>query len=201
LVGLLTIIQVTNSGYMRAMAILFGPIERLSLCFESRQYVVRVILDDIIGDRASLILAFGPGLDEYDAHAILPLCLARVGRPGCASLPESAGPRKHSSPGCDGAQSADEFLCPQVNRRAAEQGVQRESGVLSPTLKSRMAMLGKTWQVSYGGVSVPCKTEKDAKLLARELVKKGHRVKAETLEGQNPVRSIEPHQIAAWLVE
>jgi hypothetical protein len=51
-------------------------------------------------------------------------------------------------------------------------------------------MMGKTWQVSYGSVSVPCKTENDAKLLARELVKKGHQVRAETLEGQRPMRIV-----------
>jgi hypothetical protein len=64
-----------------------------------------------------------------------------------------------------------------------------------------MSMLGKTWQVSYGNASVPCKTENDAKLLARELVKKGHQVSAETLEGQSPVRIIAHHQIFAWLAE
>jgi hypothetical protein len=53
-------------------------------------------------------------------------------------------------------------------------------------------MLGKTWQVSYGGVSVPCKTENDAKLLARQLMKKGYRVRAETLEGQHPMRVLSP---------
>jgi hypothetical protein len=35
-----------------------------------------------------------------------------------------------------------------------------------------MSMLGKTWQASYGNASVTCKSENDAKLLARELVKK-----------------------------
>ena len=41
----------------------------------------------------------------------------------------------------------------------------------------------------------------DAKLLARELMKKGHQVRAETLEGQNPVRIIADNQIFAWLAE
>jgi hypothetical protein len=62
-------------------------------------------------------------------------------------------------------------------------------------------MSDKTWQVSYASVSIACKTEKDAKLLARQLMKKGYRVRAETLEGQNPMRVIEPHQVAAWLLE
>jgi esterase/lipase len=62
-------------------------------------------------------------------------------------------------------------------------------------------MPGKTWQVSYGSVSISCKTEYDAKLLARELVKKGHNVSAGTLDGHNPQRSIESHRIHAWLQE
>jgi hypothetical protein len=66
---------------------------------------------------------------------------------------------------------------------------------------AKCAMLGKTWQVSYGNVWIPCKTETDAKLLARELVKKGHQVQAETVEGQSPIRVIGPNQISAWLVE
>jgi hypothetical protein len=54
-------------------------------------------------------------------------------------------------------------------------------------------MLDKTWRVSYGSASIACKTENDAKLLARQLMKKGYRVRAEALEGQNPMRVIEPH--------
>jgi hypothetical protein len=60
-------------------------------------------------------------------------------------------------------------------------------------------LLGRKWQVSYGSVSLQCKTEHDAKLLARELVKKGHRVSAGTLEGQSPQRSIGADQLQAWL--
>jgi hypothetical protein len=63
----------------------------------------------------------------------------------------------------------------------------------------RTDMLGKTWQVSYGSVSVPCKTENDAKLLARELVKKGPQVRAETLEGQSLMRVIAPDRTFGWL--
>jgi hypothetical protein len=62
-------------------------------------------------------------------------------------------------------------------------------------------MLAKTWQVSYGNASVACKSENDAKLLARELVRKGHQVQARTLEGQTPVRVIADRQIFAWLAE
>jgi len=60
----------------------------------------------------------------------------------------------------------------------------------------------KTWLVTYGaGASVPCLHEVDAKLLARELIKRGHKVSAKTIEGVLPSRSIEPHQVYAWLAE
>ena len=62
-------------------------------------------------------------------------------------------------------------------------------------------MTGKTWQVMYGSVSLPCKCENDARLLARELRKKGHSVAAATLENVSPPRRIESHQIEAWLHE
>jgi hypothetical protein len=68
MVGFLPIVQQTNSGNVRPVTVLSGPVDRLSLRFESRQYVVRVVLDDVIGDRAPVILAFGSGLDKYDAH-------------------------------------------------------------------------------------------------------------------------------------
>jgi hypothetical protein len=60
----------------------------------------------------------------------------------------------------------------------------------------------KTWEVIYGaGTTVPCTHEVDAKLLARELIKRGHKVSAKTIEGVLPARSIEPHQVYAWLAE
>ena len=62
-------------------------------------------------------------------------------------------------------------------------------------------MLGKTWKVFYGTASVPSKNEFDVKLLARELVRKGHQVRAETQDNPGPVRVIKPHHIPAWLDE
>ena len=59
-------------------------------------------------------------------------------------------------------------------------------------------MTGKTWQVTFGSVALPCRDETDARLLARELVKKGHRVAANTLTNVSPPRRIESHQIEAW---
>jgi hypothetical protein len=58
------------------------------------------------------------------------------------------------------------------------------------------------WQVTYGpGKTQPCIHEVDAKLLARELVKRGHSVSARTVEGVLPERLIWPDQIRAWLAE
>lgn len=62
-------------------------------------------------------------------------------------------------------------------------------------------MSTKTWFVAYDSKSMPCNSESDAKLLARELIKKGHKVRAGTLNGHNPSRLIEAHQVLAWLAE
>jgi hypothetical protein len=62
--------------------------------------------------------------------------------------------------------------------------------------------INNEWQVSYaGGATVPCAHEVDAKLLARELVKRGHIVSAQTVEGVLPARLIRPDEIYAWLRE
>jgi hypothetical protein len=68
--------------------------------------------------------------------------------------------------------------------------------------KSREPPSHMTWQVTYGaGTIMACAHELDAKLLARELVKRGHKVSAKTREGVLPSRCIEPHQVYAWLSE
>jgi hypothetical protein len=68
--------------------------------------------------------------------------------------------------------------------------------------RSRTTSISTAWEITYGGgAKLPCVHEVDAKLLARELVKRGHKVFAKTVEGVLPARSIEPHQIYAWLTE
>ena len=57
----------------------------------------------------------------------------------------------------------------------------------------------KTWEVAFGNSKRPCRNETDAKLLARQLVKKGQPVTVHSLE--EPPRVIEFHQVAAWLHE
>ena len=74
--------------------------------------------------------------------------------------------------------------------------------VSSNRMKGSQHLGSRTWEVKYGGsVTLPCAHENDAKLLARELLKKGHRVSARTIEGFLPARSIEDYQIYAWLAE
>jgi hypothetical protein len=55
------------------------------------------------------------------------------------------------------------------------------------------------WRVTYCGRIVDYRDEHDAKSLARELIKRGFRVSAETDEGAFAARRIEPTQIRAWL--
>jgi hypothetical protein len=57
------------------------------------------------------------------------------------------------------------------------------------------------WRVTYSGRIVDCRDEPDAKSLARELIKKGFRVSARTLEEVSPARRIEPIQMKEWLAE
>lgn len=62
-------------------------------------------------------------------------------------------------------------------------------------------MANKTWEVSFDGAWVDCETEHDAKMLAQELVRKGHRVTAGTLKGHSPPRSVDTGQMGAWFSE
>jgi hypothetical protein len=57
------------------------------------------------------------------------------------------------------------------------------------------------WRVTYSGRIVDCRDEPDAKSLARELIKRGFRVSAGTIEGVSPARRIEPTQMKEWLGE
>jgi hypothetical protein len=90
------------------------------------------------------------------------------------------------------------FLSAKVDRQLSARRVRISHG---ETDRRRNVDAGQDLAVSYGNTSIPCKSENDAKLLARELVKKGHQVRAETLEGQSPVRIIAHYQIFEWLAE
>jgi hypothetical protein len=56
-------------------------------------------------------------------------------------------------------------------------------------------------RVTYSGRIVDCRDEPDAKSLARELIKKGFRVSARTIEEVSPARRIEPIQMKERLAE
>jgi hypothetical protein len=47
-IGFLLIVEMTNAGDMRRMAVLLRPIDCLSLCFERGWYLVGVVFDHII---------------------------------------------------------------------------------------------------------------------------------------------------------
>jgi hypothetical protein len=69
-----------------------------------------------------------------------------------------------------------------------------------PDFDSKKELTPTAWQVSYSGITVDCRDEQDAKSLARELVRKGFRVSAETIEGAVAARRIEPDQMEDWLL-
>jgi len=55
------------------------------------------------------------------------------------------------------------------------------------------------WQLNYSGIVVNCRDEQDAKSLARQLVRKGFRVSARTIEGAIAGRRVEPDEMEDWL--
>jgi hypothetical protein len=57
------------------------------------------------------------------------------------------------------------------------------------------------WQLKYSGMIVDCRDEQDAKSLARELVRKGFRVSAGTIEGAITARRVEPDEMEDWLLD
>ena len=57
------------------------------------------------------------------------------------------------------------------------------------------------WFVEYGGLTIECRDEADAKRLARSLHKKGYRVAARTALGAFPPRRIPANLVKNWLSE
>jgi hypothetical protein len=55
------------------------------------------------------------------------------------------------------------------------------------------------WFVEYGGLTVECRDEADAKRLARGLHKKGYRLVARAAPGAFPPRRIDADQVKNWL--
>jgi signal transduction histidine kinase len=69
-----------------------------------------------------------------------------------------------------------------------------------PSFDNKKVPMPSAWQVHYCGIIVDCRDEQDAKSLARELVRKGFRVSAGTIEGAIAARRVEPDQMEDWLL-
>jgi hypothetical protein len=60
-IGFFLIVQVPDACDMRNMAPAFRPVDRFVLGFESAERMVRMVLDDIVLDRAALRTPLGRG--------------------------------------------------------------------------------------------------------------------------------------------
>jgi signal transduction histidine kinase len=69
-----------------------------------------------------------------------------------------------------------------------------------PSFDSKKVPTPSAWQVNYSGIIVDCRDEQDAKSLARELLRKGFRVSAGTIDGAIATRRVEPDQMEDWLL-
>jgi hypothetical protein len=86
----------------------------------------------------------------------------------------------------------------QLSREAANAAVRSLSGENQDD--DQISQSATKWQVTYGGhVTVDCRDEHDAKMLAQRLVEKGYRISARTRAGLLPARIIEPYEIRAWV--
>jgi hypothetical protein len=70
-----------------------------------------------------------------------------------------------------------------------------------PGSASKKMPMPSAWQLSYSGITVNCRDEQDAKSLARELLRKGFRVSAATIEGAIAPRRVEPDEMEDWLLD
>jgi hypothetical protein len=69
-----------------------------------------------------------------------------------------------------------------------------------PGIDSKKMPMPSAWQLNYSGIMINCRDEQDAKSLARELLRKGFRVSAETIEGALVARRVEPDEMEDWLL-
>jgi hypothetical protein len=72
MVRLLLIVEMANPGYVRRVAILLGPFNRLMLSLEGAKRMIRVVFNDIIVNVASFGSALGSCLDINDCHVLPP---------------------------------------------------------------------------------------------------------------------------------
>jgi hypothetical protein len=64
-----------------------------------------------------------------------------------------------------------------------------------------LALRSQTWHIAFEGTVVDCRDELDAKSVARELVKKGFPVTAQSTDRDGRVYSIKFPEIWTWLSE
>jgi hypothetical protein len=88
-----------------------------------------------------------------------------------------------------------------LSREHAETAL-RQMIVDDPTAGAEFLITPETsWLVSYGRMVIGCRDEAEAKLLARDLLIKGNRVTAQTVDGFLPARFVAVEQIGKWLDE
>jgi hypothetical protein len=59
-------------------------------------------------------------------------------------------------------------------------------------------MIERSRDCLYGNVTIDCRDEQDAKLLARKLMRKGLKVVAQLRYRHEVLRIVERHQLRAW---
>ncbi|HEY7219787.1 MAG TPA: hypothetical protein VH985_15485 [Candidatus Binatia bacterium] len=64
-----------------------------------------------------------------------------------------------------------------------------------------LGLRSETWQIKFRGTVVDCRDELDAKSVARELLKKGFHVTAQSTDRDGRMYLIEPAEIWTWLSE
>jgi hypothetical protein len=79
--GRLLVIQVPDASDVGSVAVIFGPVDRLVLRLERAEYVVGMILDHIVFDRASLRAPLRAWLYVDIGHVVPPQVVSRSSPP------------------------------------------------------------------------------------------------------------------------
>jgi hypothetical protein len=78
MIGFFLVVQVSDASDTRNMALAFRPVDRFVLGFESAESMIRMILDDIVLDRAALRSSFGARFDVNVRHVRSPASIDLV---------------------------------------------------------------------------------------------------------------------------
>lgn len=68
----LLVVQMPNPSDMRRVSVPFGPIDCFMLRAEGPQYVIRMVLDNVITDRGSFLFSLWTCLDVHNCHGASP---------------------------------------------------------------------------------------------------------------------------------